>query len=123
MYGKPKNVALNFFIGREVIALILGKFNTTLGIGKLAVDDPDYNINFEADFSLDKQHFKREIISAESHRLYVLLGKKITSAQFIKEDKGDLKLTFDSGNELIIHEDDAPYESYTMQTPDGLVVV
>lgn len=85
--------------------------------------DDNFYVNFSSNFSLNGKYYDTERAADHGHRLHILLDKKIMSAKFVKDNKGDLKLTFDSGDELIIHEDDGPYESYTMQTPEGLVVV
>lgn len=115
MWGHPKNLKLDFLIGISAECFLC--------LTKIVRPSSNclYYINFESSFSLNGHYY--DVEKNERYRLDMLIGKKIVSAKFIKKDKGDLKLTFDSGDELIIHEDDWPYESYTMITPEGLVVV
>ncbi len=116
MWGQPKNLKLDFIIGlkAEDFLLIINRDKDNM---------PSYYINFTSSFSLNGTYYENEVPDQDITKLNILIGKKIVSAEFIKKDKGDLKLIFDGGDELIINENDWPYESYTMQTPEGLVVV
>lgn len=113
---RPKNLKLDFTIGMKAEEFLRIPIN-----GKLTKSL--YYINFSSDFSLNGHRYDTNI-NDHHDKLHVLIGKKVVSLEFIHYEKiGDLKLIFDSGDELVIHEDDTPYESYTMQTPDGLFVV
>lgn len=118
MWGKPKNLNLKFLIEQKICGLYLGVSQTRLDF----CDEP-YYLDFGAGFSFNDGFYDTEAAKQERYRLAMLIGKKIVSAEFIKKDKGDIKFIFDSGDQLIIHEDDWPYESYTMQTPEGLMAV
>lgn len=117
MHQPPKNFKLDFIVGMkaEDFLLLIDRDKSSM---------PDYYINFTSDFSINNQYYDTEV-NDHHEKLKFLIGKKIISAEFAKERRGDIKLVFNSGDELIIHErdHDVPYESYTMQTPEGLVVV
>lgn len=115
MHGLPKGLKLDFLVEQEVSCLRLSNSFTEMDF------DYPYYINFFSNFSINGKYYNPEPFTDETYRLYIFIGKKITSVKGI--GKGDIKFKFNDDSELIIHEDNKPYESYTLNTPEGLVVV
>jgi len=112
MYGLSRNINLNFFIGKKLEFIGLGKSSIIMKF------DEKVEISIETIFTFNNKLLEPK----DGHLLHELLRKKIISAKHGKKN-GDLELEFEGDNSLILHDDSKQYQSYNFWSPEGLVVV
>ncbi|MBP9838528.1 MAG: hypothetical protein KBC84_07415 [Proteobacteria bacterium] len=112
MHGLPPNLDVNFFHGKKLETIQLNSHSVILileGAIEIAIFCP---------FT-----FNGQLVSLmESGSLDRLLDAKVISARTDSE-LGNLQLVFERENYLVLHDSEREYESYTFNTPIGLVVV
>jgi len=108
MHGLNKEI--NFFIG--------------CSLKEITADTGNIYLKFTNGISINIESavfFGHVIAGIGGNELKKLINHKIVDAEPI--GKGNLSLVFDNNEQIIIFELDMPYESYTIQTPEGLVIV
>jgi hypothetical protein len=108
--GLPDGVDLTFLTARRLEQLCLGEYQVQL------VFDDDVSIDLEGEFSLNGA---RGGVAA-AHLLHVLLGGSVTIAE--RSGAGDLMLKI-GAHELIVHDSNGSYESYTLHKGTEVIVV
>ncbi len=110
MYGLPDDLKLNFFVG--------------VTLEDVVVDVSSIYLKFTNNITINVEsavYFKYTIAGEGGKLLKELVCHKVIKAS--KQGHGNLGLEFDNSEKVLILELDYPFESYTMQTPEGLVVV
>jgi hypothetical protein len=110
MHGLSEDLDLDFLPGRRLTQVCLGEFQVQMRF------DADVTIDVEGEFTLDGH--RRAV--ADATVLSKLIGHVIGSVT--KEGKGDLRLRFGE-HVLILHDSNREYESYSIQSAHGSIVV
>ena len=120
MYGLKKETDLNFLIGRELIQLAIGLYDTTFKF------DEDVAISVEGEFRYFDGQAERTWrpepgSSLTAARTVALLGATIEG--FESSGDGTLALTFSNAQRLTLADPSKEYESYQITRPGETIVV
>ena len=110
MHGLPQDVGLGFLVGRQLKQVCLGEFQVQMRF------DADVTIDVEGEFTLDG----RLGAVADARILAGLIGRTVSGVT--NEGKGDLRLEFGEFV-LTLHDSNKEYESYSIQSDSGSIVV
>jgi Family of unknown function (DUF6188) len=113
MNGLPKDTDLTFLIGRQLVQVAVGAFQIQLHF------DANVSVSIESDSELDGALAPVGVEAAR--RLLGLIGEVVTDARSIAERH--LGITFSNGATLTVLENDEPFESYSITSPDGTWIV
>jgi len=120
VYGVPKDLPVDAWIGQTLDQVCLGQFqlqlhlgdNVAIGIaGGWVLKDPEGTV---IDQCLEPQE-------REAYRVHVLLGRTVIASRVDVPES--FTLTFDHGYELTVFDDSTQYESFTIAITGRPVVV
>jgi len=118
MYGLPPNTQLDFLKGKALLQACFGANDLILNFTE------DISISIFSSVgvsfgggSLDKHSAFEEV----SRELLQLLNREIVEVHWTP--KGTVTLIFDEGGTVQIYDDSEHYESFTITSPSGLLVV
>ncbi len=118
MYGLPRDVDLAFFIGKTLLQVCIGAHDLILNFdGDVSVTVTSAVACRGSNASIEKYSDFREA----AYAVAALLNHSVISAE--GDDAGTLAITFDGGEVLFIYDDSREYESYTITSDGGLIVV
>ena len=109
---------LESFKGAELTSVMVWKFGVTLSFN----DEPrsiTIESNVELRFQGRTEVYNQEIIVAFGARILSLMNRRVVELR-ASEDK-ILSFEFDEGSVLTLRPDDAGYENYTVNLPNGSV--
>ncbi len=118
MYGLPKDIDLRFLEQNELQNISVGKYAVIL--------------NFEAEITMtiqsrfvcsvdERSKVVDEKLPSSASGMLALVGDRVIKADGCAN--GTLKLTFSSGEYLVVYDDDPNYESYVITRAGNTVVV
>lgn len=110
MYGLPERIDLSFFRQRQLEQVCLGEHQVQMRF------DGGVSIDLEAEFTLDGERCTVE----KAYLLHRLIGLCVNSVA--REGVGDIRLRL-GDHVLLVHDSNAAYESYTIHTGVGQIVV
>lgn len=123
MYGVPKDLPLERFIGDSICQISLGSngihfyFNDA---GSINVDGGKWQIHDSfgtiVDESLDDDALPS---TRQQHRVHVILDNDVNN--FTIDAPRSFSLVFSSGHRLTVYDDSSHYESFSIQ-PDNIIV-
>lgn len=108
MYDLPQDVCLDFLLGRELLQVSFGLYQTILRL------DSQVEISVECPFDIDGR-------PSEPSRLISLIGKRIDRATRVGE--GDIELQFSGESRVLIKDCNSSAESYQITSPTHVIVV
>lgn len=113
MHGLSSPTDLRFFQGREVERIGVGQFQASVHF------DGDLTLTIEGQCRLDRVECAPG--AGAGKHLLAVLGLVVASASCV--DERHLALRFDNGTELLVLEDDDPFESFNITGPAIHIVV
>jgi len=123
MYKILQSTDWLFLIGGEAIQVAIGKHDIQIALFK-GKDAKSPRISIWSDF----EHRRAGQILSDASEMHVkaatlvsLLGKTVDSV--VADGEEELIIRFSGGETLSIIVDDAPYECFTVDGPEGLIVV
>lgn len=123
MYGVPKGLPVQRFVGDSICQIRLGlhgihfQFNEA---GSINVDGGGWRIHDPFGMMVDESLADDALPSTrQQYRVHVILNADVTSFQIDAPDS--FTLTFSSGHTLTIYDDSPVYESFSIQ-PDGICI-
>lgn len=130
MYGFPKDLDVQRFVGLSVAAITFGGYSlyVQLTVGNAMPSNEEQRITLSITSSV--RHYLPaddawETLEAEepfsATSLPAVVGRRVDAA--VVENTGDLALTLDDGQVLLIDEQDIPYESYIIDVDGRQFVV
>jgi hypothetical protein len=118
MYGLPLNTDLDFLVGKELMQVCLGRYQSVLHFeGQLTIT---LECGFQVRLRGGHRHQERSKRS-QTNRLSRLLGNKIV--QVTNNGGGELTLAFSNGSVLVVSDTNSEYESYQIADPTHTIVV
>jgi hypothetical protein len=113
VYRFPENTDVGFLCERELVQVAVGAYEVQLHF------DKDVSISIQGHCQIDDRVYAPGSVAGV--HLIGLLGKIVNSARVV--DNRHLRLDLKDGSSLIVLEDEAPYESYSVVGPEGVIVV
>lgn len=118
MYGLPKDIDLNFFIGRTLVQVCVGSNDLILNFdGEVSVTVTSSVGCMGSSGKLTKYDDFREA----APEVLMLLDRAVVSAK--GDEGGTLALEYDGGRHLQLYDDTKQYESYTIRNGGKVIVV
>jgi hypothetical protein len=114
MYNVPPENELQFLVGRELIQVCIDPCQVIVHF------DNQTSISIESSFHLEFEPAPKSLLESGAQILR-LLRTTITSVQVVNPN--ELVLVFDARWRLHIFEDDDPYESFHITSPEGTFVI
>jgi len=109
----PKNFNAEEFVGKTLEQLGIGLFQTQLRFsGKIVV-------SIEGSVGIDQS--KQIPVFEAGSILLKMIGKRVTKSSVLGEEKFDI--IFENGIRLIIYDSNSTSESFSIDSPSGIVVV
>ncbi len=122
MYGLAKEKDLGFMLNKELLQVCIGLNEVLLNF------DAEMSILLQCPYEvIPSSGLRGRLADQPQHQagsavsLLPLIGSKIAGVE--NQGEGRLVLFFSNGSSLIIQEDDAPYESYQITTPEQRIIV
>ena len=118
MYGLPQNTNLDFLKGETLIQACFGANDLILNFsGNVSIA-----IFSSVGLGVDSENMKRHTVFEEAAgEILALLSKDVAAVSWTPN--GTITLRFDNGNVIEIYDDSASFESYTVTSSRGLIVV
>jgi hypothetical protein len=123
MYGVPKDLPLQRFVGDSICQIALGlcgihfHFNKA---GSIYVDGGKWQIHDASGTIVDESIGNDALPSSrQQYRVHVILDSDVTS--FMIDAPHSFTLTFTCGHTLTIYDDSQQYESFCI-LPDGIYI-
>jgi hypothetical protein len=121
MYGVPKDLPLQRFVGDSISQIAFGQqgihFNFEKA-GSICVDFGKWQIHDDSGTVVDES-IEGLWSERQYYRVHVILGSEVT--KFEIDAPRSFTLTFSSGHRLTIYDDSDQYESFAIE-PDGIYV-
>jgi hypothetical protein len=118
MYGLPSNTQLDFFKGKTLLQACFGVHDLILNF----TEKVSISIFSSVGVGLEGRDFDRHSgFNEVSRELLRFLNRAVVDVRWTSE--GTVSLIFDEGDALQIYDDSPEYESYTITSPAGLLVV
>jgi hypothetical protein len=124
MYKIPMNQDWSFLIGNTLDQVCIGQYNTQLHFsgGEVCI-----SINYDQ----SNEYMNHKTNSTTSSSVEGMPGKSVTLIsllgasvnEVIAENTSTLAILFNNNDELRIFDSDDGYESFTITSPNGLIVV
>jgi hypothetical protein len=111
MYGLPPNTNLDFLKGHTLIQVCFGENDLILNFSD------SVSIAIFSSVAMNRHSAFREVAG----ELLVLLNKDVSNVRWTPE--GTITLELDNGNAIQIYDDSPNFESYTISSSLGLLVV
>jgi hypothetical protein len=118
MYGLPANVDLSFLQNRDLDQICFGAYQVQFNF------DKNVRVFIQNAFSyVDSVGSVFEMKTAASSTMLVdrLIGKTVTEVK--PSQDGTLQITFNTGEKLILYDDDKAYECYEIGNREKTIVV
>ena len=121
MYGVPKDLPLQRFVGDSICQIAFGQhgihFNFEKG-GSICVDFGKWQIHDKSGAIVDES-IEGLPSARQYYRVHVILGSEVT--KFEIDAPRSFTLTFSSGHKLTVYDDSEQYESFSIE-PDGIYI-
>ena len=118
MYGVPKDLPLERFVGDFLTQVCLGMDGVHFHFGKSGTISVEGNWKLQ-DSSGQVVDMAMENAARDAYRLHVIFNADVTA--FSIDPPRSFSLTFDTGHILTIYDDTPQYESFHIE-PDGIHV-
>jgi len=118
MYGLPTNMDLSFLLGKELIQVCIGTFQSILRCGGGACS------SLECEYRVFRMSGDGDGTSApcsSADGLTAILGRKIVGVT--NNGGGELAITFSNDSVLVIYDTNTEYESYQISDRTCTIVV
>jgi hypothetical protein len=123
MYGVPKDLPLQRFIGDSICQVALGSHGVHFNFnkaGSINVDGGKWQIHDSSGTIVDESIDDDAVPSTRQHyRVHVILDSDVT--KFEIDAPHSFSLVFSSGHRLTIYDDSPQYESFSIQPGDIFV--
>ena len=123
MYGVPKDLPLQRFVGDSICQIALGLYGIHFNFnkaGQINVDGGKWQILDSSGTIVDESIDDDVLPSTRQHyRVHVILDSEVT--KFELDAPHSFSLLFSSGYTLKIYDDSPAYESFSIH-PDGIYV-
>jgi hypothetical protein len=123
MYGVPKDLPLQRFVGDSICQIALGlhgihfDFNKA---GSINVDGGKWQIHDSSGTTVDESIADGVLPATRQHyRVHIIIDSEVTS--FKIDAPRSFTLTFSCGHKLTIYDDSQQYESFCI-LPDGIYI-
>ena len=121
MYGVPKDLPLQRFLGDSICQIALGLHDIHFHFdkaGSIHVDGGKWQIK-DALGTIVDESIEGLPSTRQQYRVQVILGSEVK--KFVIDAPRSISLTFSSGYSLTIYDDSEQYESFSIQ-PDGIFI-
>ena len=118
MYGLPANTNLDFLKGKTLIQACFGENDLILNFSENIAIAVFSSVGFIGDAENVKRHTAFADVSAE---ILSFLSKIVTDVCWTRE--GTVTLSFSNGREIQIYDDSESFESFTITSPQGQLIV
>ena len=122
MYGLPSDTNLDFLKSTTLIQACFGPHDLILNFHKTVSQTVSISIYSSLAIGRAGTNLLRHTSFEEiSHEVLSLLNKDVLNVGWTPD--GTVSITFEGNDPLEIYDDSANYESYTISSPAGLIVV
>jgi Family of unknown function (DUF6188) len=118
MYGLPANTLLDFLKGKTLLQVCFGAHDLILNLTDKISISIFSSVGVGLEGSIVDKHTAFEEVSGD---LLQFLNKGVADVHWTPE--GTVTLIFDDRRSVQIYDDSPQYESYTINSPKGLMVV
>ena len=118
MYGLPPDTELGFLKGKTLLQACFGANDLILNFTENIAISIFSSVGVGLDGSNFDKHSEFDVVSRD---LLQFLNKAVAEVHWTLE--GTATLIFEGGGAVQIYDDSAGYESYTIKSPSGLLVV
>ena len=113
MYGLSSDVDLSFLVGRKLLQVGAGEFQTILHF------QGGVSVTIEGECELGGASYGPGVVTAS--QLLALVGQVVSGVRAVSGRH--LELTFSDTVRVTVLESDGPWESFTIEGPAGVIVV
>ncbi|NMM17073.1 MAG: hypothetical protein HHJ14_08010 [Cellulomonas sp.] len=118
MYGLPEDFDPATFVGCEFETVTFASNAIHLTLGAEHSVTVTHHVRYRLEPGAD---LRDDVLPITGSSLPALIGRSVERAEVRRP--GDLVLHFEGGGMLLVEDDDAHYESYSVRTPAGEIFV
>jgi hypothetical protein len=118
VYGLPTGFDATIFVGRRLDRICFAQYIIFFYF------DDDLVVNLEASFTVEHasgKQSRKQAAPVDSSDVMALIGQTVKWAA--SEPEGTLAIGFEGGETLRFLDDKSHYESYSIDTPEGRIIV